>query len=629
MTIQSQVYDISYTGNGATTVFAYNFRILANTDLKVYVDGTLKTLTTHYTVSGVGSDSGGNVTFLSAPLSNTAIYIARSGMALTQLADYVENDDFPAETHETALDKATMLIQQTKLITDKCLKLPASDTSATTLDSAVLRANTYLGFDGDGDAAYYPIDEMSVPVDTFLQAGTGAVARTYQAKNRDIVNAKDFGCVGDGVTDDTTNLIKAVTYCKSAHKTLSLEGCICLVSSTIDVTGVTVDGGGRGMDGYGGAYDAFPNIKATSAQFNILTTTGSTTLRDLTIHGSWDGVTAGQNGYGIYADYQGYDLDFQRIRVIAAKKSGIYLNCAGYTTLYDVKVYACGLHGLEIFGNTINDAATTVSVGGFSVFTGMANGVGVKLTNAINCNFTDCIAEGNSSGISLNGDNRNLKFDSFYQENITDTKFLTWNSSSGIGLIVTNCFYPNGTIDAYTGWLNVHFIGNTMSTPPIWASDTGRVMAIEGGEVTRSTTGSYTAVTINLARGTWWISASVQTVNASSGELNRIACQITSNAADSGENTTTANGTYNHLAAVVNANTNTYYEPPVNPLDSGDLPATFTFEEDTQTSAMRLHIAGKYDQTATGDVYLRVYTNVHAGSVGVNASVHAFRISES
>lgn len=37
----------------------------------------------------------------------------------------------------------------------------------------------------------------------FVQDGTGAVARTVQDKMREIVSVKDFGAVGDGVTDDT------------------------------------------------------------------------------------------------------------------------------------------------------------------------------------------------------------------------------------------------------------------------------------------------------------------------------------------------------------------------------------------------------------------------------------------
>jgi hypothetical protein len=49
----------------------------------------------------------------------------------------------------------------------------------------------------------HPFDTSRAPA-MFLQAGTGAVARTVQDKDRDIVSVKDFGAVGDGTADDTT-----------------------------------------------------------------------------------------------------------------------------------------------------------------------------------------------------------------------------------------------------------------------------------------------------------------------------------------------------------------------------------------------------------------------------------------
>lgn len=116
MTVNASTARNNYSGNGITTEFSYTFRILDEDDVKVTLtdaDGveTIQTITTHYTVAGVGDDGGGSVTMVTAPATGESLTLTR-GQTFDQQTDYTEGDPFPAETHENALDKLTMSIQQ-------------------------------------------------------------------------------------------------------------------------------------------------------------------------------------------------------------------------------------------------------------------------------------------------------------------------------------------------------------------------------------------------------------------------------------------------------------------------------------------------------------------------------------
>jgi len=69
----------------------------------------------------------------------------------------------------------------------------------------------------------------------FLQAGTGAVTRTAQAKMRESVSVADFGAVGDGVADDTAAIQAAVDYATTNGKSLYVPAGKYLISSSLKI----------------------------------------------------------------------------------------------------------------------------------------------------------------------------------------------------------------------------------------------------------------------------------------------------------------------------------------------------------------------------------------------------------
>lgn len=150
MTVQTTANRVEYTANGVTTAFPVTFVFLSSSDIKVYIDGTLKTITTDYTVSG-GSGSTGTITFLSPPDINAEIIILRDP-TLTQLTDFRNQGGFFAEVHEQAFDKATMQIQR---LNDRLSRAAIlSDTVAGSVDSTLPApsANRVIQWNADADA---------------------------------------------------------------------------------------------------------------------------------------------------------------------------------------------------------------------------------------------------------------------------------------------------------------------------------------------------------------------------------------------------------------------------------------------------------------------------------------------
>ena len=220
MTVSSDTNSVTYSGNGSTTVFAYTFKIFANSDLVVSLRNdttgvsTTQTLTTDYTVSGAGTDSGGNVTFVTAPASGNTVKIERN-LAFTQTTVYTENDAFPAKSHEDALDRLTMLTQQNKdKIDAKAPKESPTFTGTVTIPTAAITTFSLGGTNVTSTATELNILDGVTATATELNILDGVTSTTAELNILDGVTATTAELnILDGVTATTAelNILDGVT----------------------------------------------------------------------------------------------------------------------------------------------------------------------------------------------------------------------------------------------------------------------------------------------------------------------------------------------------------------------------------------------------------------------------------
>ena len=139
---------VSYSvAQGQTqTSFTVNFEFFAAADLNVFVDNTLKTITTHYTVSG-GNGSTGTVTMSVTGASGGSTVVITRDIALERTTDFPVSGAFNISSLNTELDKIYAIIQQIETENNRALTLPQSDATASiTLPTKSSRLGKYLAF---------------------------------------------------------------------------------------------------------------------------------------------------------------------------------------------------------------------------------------------------------------------------------------------------------------------------------------------------------------------------------------------------------------------------------------------------------------------------------------------------
>jgi hypothetical protein len=493
VTVSAQTPINSSTGNGVTTVFPYTFKILAQGDIEVTVDGVVQTLTTHYTVSGVGDDAGGNITFVTAPANLTTV-VRRRNMAYVRTTDYQDQGEIPAAVLNPDQDAPVLMIQQLAEGAGRAITVPPGE-SGMELPSAAERALSALAFDADGaiflstssgDATVLEAQLASSATESlgagkvgydsiltyaagtvgeaisdafsaivafvaslaaasgsalvgFLQAGTGATARTAQAKLREFTSVKDFGAVGDGVTDDTAAIQAAITAVAAAGGgVVFVPRGTYVISSTLNIPAtVYLRGEGEGHNfstGVGVAWGTSPTYVTRLLWGGGLVASSMVAFADGVFDAGISDIAL--DGARSVANITTWQADFNASTFLVPTLNGIHS-----TSNLRIHIERVAIQNVNV--GVLFDSAPG-HVNGFNIYEGLT---------VFTCNI-GLRMFGLSTAAIANHSFTNLAIIGYYNRGVD---FLAWVDSNHF----ENCYFATSIVPSVMVWYNSTVPGST------------------------------------------------------------------------------------------------------------------------------------------------------------------------
>lgn len=154
MTDHIKINDVSpraeFTTTEPSSDFPFVFPIFEDTDLKVYTDGTLRSLDTDYTVSGAGSSSGGTVTFASPVATGVEVVLLRE-VPISRTTDFQAGQDIRADVFNDELDRIVAMAQQLDEDLNRTVRRSSTSTGGADVRLPDPAANALIGWNAAGD----------------------------------------------------------------------------------------------------------------------------------------------------------------------------------------------------------------------------------------------------------------------------------------------------------------------------------------------------------------------------------------------------------------------------------------------------------------------------------------------
>lgn len=366
--------------SAAQTVFTFNAGPVWDTaDLvvqrKISPATRFTTITTGFTLAQTGSPAGATgatCTFSVAPRptsGDAAVQIRITSRRVHEReTDVSRSERIHGPSIEREHDKLTTTLQELRRDVDQQAEELLAELDAAVLgqipDATLVNAKmanmaeaTLKGRAsgaGTGAPADLSASQARTIIDPqsgdFVPAGSDAVTRTLRDKLRETeVSVKDFGAVGDGVTDDTLAFTRAFAASDTVHvppgtyiANVLVPNGGSLIGKHRDLSIIKAKAGtnSTAVTGYE-AYTLFG-----TATYDVARGANRVTIRDLTIDGNRSNVSSSGDGIAIW----GWGTTIERVRVVNCRSAGIHTewtdgNAAMEGHFRDVVIDTTGTHG--------------------------------------------------------------------------------------------------------------------------------------------------------------------------------------------------------------------------------------------------------------------------------------------
>ena len=186
------------TGNGTQVDFTFTFPYIARAHIKASINGVLTTAFTFFSAS--------ILRFTTAPPNGAVVRIFRETPGDNLVAVIQPGGPIPVAGLNSNFRQSLYYNQETQYdaASQSTAGLQAQITAAT--NTANTANTTAVAANATSASALAAATAAS----SFTQAGAGAVTRSVTSRLRDSISVKDFGAVGDGVTDDAAAVQAAI-----------------------------------------------------------------------------------------------------------------------------------------------------------------------------------------------------------------------------------------------------------------------------------------------------------------------------------------------------------------------------------------------------------------------------------